>query len=203
MTMQDAHLVLHGIAVKKYATVEDIGSVTALDPAVVASLVNEAVAKGRASEANGKYLLTPIGQVTLKSSYSKVYGRLRKDAEFLSAYETFEQINNDLKQAITDWQTVEVGGQMVPNDHGDEDYDAAVIDRIGNIHERVERVLDRLGAQESRLAIYGEKLLLALERAEDGDISWVSDATIESYHTVWFELHEDLLRIIGREREEH
>jgi len=203
MTMQDAHLVLHGIAVKKYATVEDIGSVTALDPAVVASLVNEAVAKGRASEANGKYLLTPIGQVTLKSSYSKVYGRLRKDAEFLSAYETFEQINNDLKQAITDWQTVEVGGQMVPNDHGDEDYDAAVIDRIGNIHERVERVLDRLGAQESRLAIYGEKLLVALERAEDGDISWVSDATIESYHTVWFELHEDLLRIIGREREEH
>ena len=203
MTMQDAHLVLHGIAVKKYATVEDIGSVTALDPAVVASLVNEAVAKGRASEANGKYLLTPIGQVTLKSSYSKVYGRLRKDAEFLSAYETFEQINNDLKQAITDWQTVEVGGQMVPNDHGDEDYDAAVIDRIGNIHERVERVLDRLGAQESRLAIYGEKLLVALERAEDGDISWVSDATIESYHTVWFELHEDLLRIMGREREEH
>ncbi len=203
MTMQDAHLVLHGIAVKKYATVEDIGSVTALDPAVVASLVNEAVAKGRASEANGKYLLTPIGQVTLKSSYSKVYGRLRKDAEFLSAYETFEQINNNLKQAITDWQTVEVGGQMVPNDHGDEDYDAAVIDRIGNIHERVERVLDRLGAQESRLAIYGEKLLVALERAEDGDISWVSDATIESYHTVWFELHEDLLRIMGREREEH
>ena len=203
MTMQDAHLVLHGIAVKKYATVEDISSVTALDPAVVASLVNEAVAKGRANEANGKYLLTPIGQVTLKSSYSKVYGRLRKDAEFLSAYETFEQINNDLKQAVTDWQTVEVGGQMVPNDHGDEDYDAAVIDRIGNIHERVERVLDRLGAQESRLAIYGEKLLVALERAEDGDISWVSDATIESYHTVWFELHEDLLRIMGREREEH
>lgn len=203
MTMQDAHLVLHGIAVKKYATVEDIGSVTALDPAVVAALVNEAVAKGRASEANGKYLLTPIGQVTLKSSYSKVYGRLRKDAEFLSAYETFEQINNDLKQAITDWQTVEVGGQMVPNDHGDEDYDAAVIDRIGNIHELVERVLDRLGVQESRLAIYGEKLLVALERAEDGDISWISDATIESYHTVWFELHEDLLRIMGRERKEH
>ena len=203
MTMQEAHLVLHGIAVKKYATVADIGSVTALDPAVVAPLVSEAVAKGRASEANGKYLLTPIGQVTLKSAYSKVYGQLRKDAEFLSAYETFEQINNDLKQAITDWQTIEVGGQMVPNDHGDEDYDAAVIDRIGSLHERVERVLERLGAQEGRIAVYGEKLLTALERAEDGDISWISDATIESYHTVWFELHEDLLRIMGREREEH
>ena len=67
MTMQDAHLVLHGIAVKKYATVEDIASVTALDPAVVTALVGEAVAKGRASEANGKYLLT-YWPSTLKSS---------------------------------------------------------------------------------------------------------------------------------------
>jgi len=25
---------------------------------------------------------------------------------------------------------------------------------------------------------------------------------VDSYHTVWFELHEDLLRILGREREE-
>ena len=27
-------------------------------------------------------------------------------------------------------------------------------------------------------------------------------AKIDSYHTVWFELHEDLLRMLGREREE-
>ena len=45
-------------------------------------------------------------------------------------------------------------------------------------------------------------LLVALERAEDGAVEWVSDAKIASYHTVWFELHEDLLRMLGREREE-
>jgi hypothetical protein len=201
--MQDSQLVMHGIAVKKYATVEDICSVTGLESDTVSALAAEAVAKGRVSEAKGKFLLTPIGQVTLKSAYSKVYGPLRKDDDFVAAYEDFERINNDLKQAITDWQTVELGGQAVVNDHSDKDYDASVIDRIGDIHERVDLVLERLGRKEERLHRYREKLLSALEKAEDGDIRWVSDAVIESYHTVWFELHEDLLRVMGREREEH
>ena len=42
----------------------------------------------------------------------------------------------------------------------------------------------------------------SLEKAEDGAIEWVSDARIESYHTLWFELHEELLRIVGRQRSE-
>ena len=57
-------------------------------------------------------------------------------------------------------------------------------------------------ALSSLFASIGDKLLAALEKAEDGAIEWVSDAKIESYHTLWFELHEDLLRLMGREREE-
>ena len=53
-----------------------------------------------------------------------------------------------------------------------------------------------------RLKIYGDKLLAALEAAEDGDVEWVSDIRRDSYHTVWFELHEELLRIMGTERDE-
>tara|TARA_E500000305_G_C3935562_1_gene194896 strand:+ start:195 stop:779 length:585 start_codon:yes stop_codon:yes gene_type:complete len=193
---------MHGIAVKKYATVDEICSITGLQSDTVRELVGHAVARGRASEANGKYLLTPTGQITLKSAYSKTYGSLRRDEEFVATYQDFERINNDLKQAITEWQTIGIGGQTVANDHSDEAYDSAVIDRIGDIHERVEIILGRLGNQEPRLNRYSKKLLSALEKAEDGDIRWVSDATIESYHTVWFELHEDLLRIMGREREE-
>ena len=193
---------MHGIAVKKYATVDEICSITGLQSDTVKELVGHAVARGRASEANGKYLLTPTGQITLKSAYSKTYGSLRRDEEFVATYQDFERINNDLKQAITEWQTIGIGGQTVANDHSDEAYDSAVIDRIGDIHERVEIILKRLGNQEPRLNRYSNKLLSALEKAEDGDIRWVSDATMESYHTVWFELHEDLLRIMGREREE-
>jgi hypothetical protein len=53
-----------------------------------------------------------------------------------------------------------------------------------------------------RFNIYKAKLLNAIEKAEEGEIVWVSDTKCESYHTVWFEMHEDVLRILGREREE-
>ena len=50
--------------------------------------------------------------------------------------------------------------------------------------------------------LFQQCLLQALEKAEDGAIEWVSDARIDSYHTVWFELHEELLRLMGRTRVE-
>ena len=42
----------------------------------------------------------------------------------------------------------------------------------------------------------------AYDKVLAGEHDWVSGARIDSYHTVWFELHEDLLRMLGREREE-
>ena len=52
------------------------------------------------------------------------------------------------------------------------------------------------------MQIYRDKLTKALEKAEDGAIDWVSDARIENYHTLWFELDEDLLCMVGRDRDE-
>jgi hypothetical protein len=200
--MKDPQLLMHGIAVKKYGDRDELCSVTGLGADTVDALLRELVAKGRVVEVNGKYALTPAGQITLKTGYAIACGALRADGEFLSACDAFEDVNHDLKQAITDWQTLTIGGEKVPNDHSDHAYDEGIIDRIGRIHEKVEKVLRRLAAKVPRLARYEQKLLAALERAEDGDIQWVSDARSESYHTVWFELHEDLLRLAGRERQE-
>ena len=74
--------------------------------------------------------------------------------------------------------------------------------RLGDLHERFEPVLAQLVKGLPRLARYGRALEHALEQAEAGQIEWVSEVRIESYHTVWFELHEDLLRVLGRVREE-
>ena len=200
--MKDLYLLMHGIAVKKYCGSEDICSLTQLPSGRVGTLLDEALTTGRVAEVNGRYMLTPAGQVLLRSSYARTCAALRQDPDFMSAYEDFEKINVDLKQTITDWQTMSIGGQKVPNDHSDKAYDDSVIDRIGRIHDAVESILKRLGKQVPRLDRYNEALLQALEKAEDGDTQWVSDAKTESYHTVWFELHEDLLRLVGREREE-
>lgn len=199
--MQDKQLVLHGIAIKKHATPEEVAGLTGLDLETVNKHTEDAVAGGRAQRAGDKVMLAPAAQMALSGEYAKAYGDLRNDDAFMAAYEDFEKVNLDLKQVITEWQTMTVGGEQIANDHADPAYDEKVIDKLGDVHERAEHVLDRLAAKLPRLAIYKDKLLAALEKAEDGDTAWVSDARTESYHTVWFELHEDLLRITGRKRE--
>lgn len=200
--MKDQQLALHGLAIKKHADAADVAAVTGLDPTRVQGFLDEAVGTGRVVKAGPKYMLTPIAQVALKTGYSRDFAAERANDAMCKAYDDFEKINEQLKQLITDWQTLDIGGSKVPNDHSNRDYDTKIIDKLGGLHERAEPMLDRLAAPMPRLAVYKNLLQAALERAEDGDIAWVSDARCMSYHTVWFELHEDLIRILGRQRVE-
>jgi hypothetical protein len=200
--MKQTHLVMHGLAVKKHATPEVVAGIVGLETDEVRKVLVNLVEAKRVAEASGKYLLTPAARMALDSDYSRLYADVRVHPDFKAGYEGFERLNGALKQLITDWQTLPVGGGRVPNDHSNKDYDAKIIDRLGELHERAELVLKRLAGVVPRFQIYDEKLRAALGRSEDGAIQWVSDAKIESYHTLWFELHEDLLRLMGREREE-
>jgi hypothetical protein len=200
--MNDMHLALHGVAIKKHAPAGAVAEAVGLAPARADALLAEAAAGGRLVEAQGAYALTPAGRMILDSQYSRYYDELREDAAFVAAYERFERVNVELKQVITDWQTMDVGGQKVRNDHSNKDYDAEVLDRLGEVHERFEPILAQIIRGLPRLTVYRHKLERALEDAEAGKLQWVSDAKLESYHTVWFEMHEDLLRVLGRQREE-
>jgi len=200
--MNDMHLALHGVAIKKHAAADVVADAVGLAAGRAATLLAEAAAGGRVVEAQGAYALTPAGRMILDNQYSRFYDVLREDQAFVSAYERFERVNLELKQIITDWQTMDVGGQKVRNDHSNKDYDGEVLDRLGDVHERYEPILAQLIRGLPRLSVYRHKLERALEEAESGSVQWVSDAKIESYHTVWFEMHEDLLRVLGRVREE-
>jgi hypothetical protein len=198
----ETHLVMHGLAVKKHGTAEAIAGILGLDVSEVKAEIARLIEAKRAIEVQGKYALTPPARMALESDYSRFYADLRANPLFKAGYEGFGRLNGALKQLITEWQTVTVGGERIPNDHRDKDYDRKIIDRLGDLHERAETVVDQLARALPRMSIYKDKLLAALEKAEDGTVAWVSDAKIESYHTLWFELHEDLLRLMGREREE-
>ena len=200
--MLESHLVLHGIAVKKHGEAAAVAAIAGLPQSLTQEILSRAVAGGRAVCSDDKYLLTPAGRMILDSQYSRFCAVARDDADFRAQHARFEQVNNELKQVITDWQTMTVGGQQVANDHSDADYDNAVIDRLGGVHEKAEPILKAFATTVPRFAYYLDKLETALEKAEDGDSAWVSDATIDSYHTVWFELHEDILRVLGEQREE-
>ncbi|HZU64300.1 MAG TPA: hypothetical protein VFF98_11495 [Novosphingobium sp.] len=200
--METRDLALHGLAIKRHAGPAAVAELTGLDAEQAAGELARAVATGRAVEARGAFTLTPLARVALQASYERLCAALRADAGFAAAYHGFERINPELKQVITDWQTIDLHGERRANDHTDQAWDDKVIDRLSALHERAEAVLAGLARALPRMAIYGRKLEAALDRAEGGAIEWVSDIHRDSYHTVWFELHEDLLRLMGRERVE-
>jgi hypothetical protein len=196
-------LALHGLAVKKAGSPAAVAAVVGAEEADVESALEAAVAAGRAAGAKGTFMVAPAGREWLDSQYPEVFAGFRADPSATETYERFERINRELLALFTDWQMVPAaGGERIPNDHSDADYDTGIVDRLGAQHERAEKVLDQFAALEPRLALYNERLDSAYDKALAGEHEWVSGARIDSYHTVWFELHEDLLRMLGREREE-
>jgi len=113
------------------------------------------------------------------------------------AYTRFLPLNRELLRICSDWQ---VRPGCVPNDHGDAHYDWSVLDRARTLDERIGPVVSRLGRSIERFASYRGRLRAALARVDEGETDWLTSPRLDSYHTVWMQLHEDLLLAIGGDR---
>ena len=113
-------------------------------------------------------------------------------------YESFGPLNREVLRLCTDWQ-VRPGGAL--NDHTDAAYDWSVIDRLTAVDQRAGPLLRRLGETVPHFAPYGDRLRSARQRVVDGEHDWFTSPRVDSYHTVWMELHEDLLAALGLARE--
>ena len=52
----------------------------------------------------------------------------------------------------------------------------------------------------ARYGGYGARFAQAISRLDAGELEYFTKPIIDSYHTIWFELHEDLLSSLGIER---
>ena len=195
-------LAVHGLVIKKAGSAPAVAELLGATSKEIATALDAAVQAGRVVGANGTFMVTPAGRDWLEQRYPDAFAGFRSDPAAGEAYAGFERINGKLLALMTDWQMMPAGSERVPNDHSDHDYDTEVIDRLGGLHERAERPLEQFAGLEPRLGRYWERLEVAYDRALAGEYDWVSSARIASYHTTWYELHEDLLRMLGREREE-
>ncbi len=196
-------LALHGLAVKKAGTAATVAEVLGADPNAVAEALQASVAAGRAIEAKETFMATPAGRDWLDRALPRGVRRLprrpRGDGRATSAS---SGSTASCWRLFTEWQMMPAGNERVPNDHSDPDYDHRIVDRLGAQHERAQRPLEQFAELEPRLGEYPRRLDAAYDKVLAGEHDFVSGAKVDSYHTVWFELHEDLLRMLGREREE-
>ena len=140
---------------------------------------------GQAAELVGSLLRLPAG--------SDAAARAR------TLLETFLPINRRLRELCTAWQCLPDGS---PNSHADAMYDAAIRDRLDDIHDAVLPVLARLAHDLPRVSVYGPRLDEALERLDGGGAEWLTSPLIDSYHTVWMHVHQELLLGLGISRKE-
>ncbi len=106
-----------------------------------------------------------------------------------AGYQRFLPLNLAVKAACTRWQLRD----GAPNDHGDADYDSAVIGELATRHDTASAVIDELAAVRPRFARYRQRLDDALARLGDGELAAFTGVGQGSYHDVWMELHRDLL----------
>jgi hypothetical protein len=160
--------------------------------------VDDLCTAGLATRAGDKVVLTPEGRA-LAEVQARLAAGSDDEAAAQRAYDQFLPINAELLRVCSDWQ---VRPGNIPNDHRDSTYDWSVIDRVSALDERVGPVLRRLGTAVDRFAGYRPRLADALRRVSSDEKDWLVSPRIDSYHTVWMLLHEDLLLALGRERGE-
>ena len=189
---------LHAIAIKGFAQVGSVADVVLSTPADVQPILDRLVADGLAAPAAGAYRLTDAGTTragTLLAEEQAAWG-IERAAEALDA---FLALDRQMKETVTAWQLRDAAAGVV-NDHADADYDRAVLDRLAALHADADAWLVPLESGCPRLGGYRVRLGRAAEAALTGDGRYVASPRVDSYHGIWFELHEDLIQLAGRNR---
>jgi hypothetical protein len=109
-----------------------------------------------------------------------------------ACYERFLAVNGSVKGVCAAWQ----------QSRGDEDELWNTADQLTQYLSRVSPSLRQAGSILPRFAVYLKRLSAATEKATEGDARFVTDPSVDSFHNVWFECHEDYLLTLGRDREQ-
>ena len=186
---------LQVLCLKGRATHEALGAAVEADPAAA---IAELEAAGLVESTKLGYRATDLGRSRADELYA--YEREQAGGVIDDVYGSFVPINDDIKQIVTDWQMRQFGGELTVNDHSDSRHDERVIARLRRTDAKVSAALGPLSDALNRFDLYPRRLRRALTLVGEGDHSMLAAPLKDSYHTVWFELHEELIILSGRSR---
>ena len=198
-------LALHGLRVKGMADSAAVAERFAVDRELVEELLLDYEALGwisrvRFADIDG-WALTERGRVEDERRLAAELDETRTRSEVVAAHDVFVVLNSRFLATITDWQIrPRPADPLAANDHSDRGWDDRVHNDLRRVYHALRPVCEHLAAALNRFAGYPERYEAALIRADRGERSWVSEPKIDSCHTVWMELHEDLLATLGVRR---
>lgn len=196
-------LALHGLRLKGTAEAEVVAEMMGVDADEMVTELERLADSDLVSFRYGRiagYQLTAEGRALGARLLAEELTDTGTRPAIEAAYEDFLSLNGELLAVCTAWQLRDVDGVSQVNDHRDEVYDTEVRSRLAVLHERAEPVLGALADALLRFGGHRRRLRTALEKVLAGDHDHLTKPMFPSYHSTWFELHEDLLATLGTER---
>jgi hypothetical protein len=196
-------LTLHGLRLKGVALAHAVADAMGLAVPHVESELERLADEGLVAHRDGRltgWSLTTAGRTAHEQIVATELDQLGVRQVVHDGYQRFLTLNPRLLAACTRWQLCDDQGTPQLNDHSDPDYDAAVIDDLAEIHDGVEPVLADLESVLARYGRYRPAMGAALDAVRAGEPDMFARPGVPSYHTLWFELHEDLLTTLSIER---
>ena len=195
-------LALHGLRLKGFAEADAIAELVGLDEATVTDSLTEAAGRELVQYRDGRrsgWALRPTGRTENERLLADELDSLGERERVELAYERFLTGNGTMLAVCTRWQVRDQEAQIL-NDHSDAEYDQGVLAELAELDRLVQPICKELSGVLSRFKIYSRRFTVALDHLAAGDLDWFTKPIMESYHTVWFELHEDLLATLGIDR---
>jgi hypothetical protein len=195
-------LVLQGLRLKGFIQAASLAEFVDLPVDAVDGVLQQSLAAGWTQFRDGSrsgWSLTAEGRKENDRMLADELDSSQRRSDLEARYRDFLDLNRRMLDVCTRWQVKDVENQVL-NDHEDEAYDSDIIGRLGEIDSEVQPICAELGRWFHRFSGYGPRFATALENLRAGDRDWFTKPTIDSYHTVWFELHEDLLVTLGIDR---
>ena len=196
-------LALHALKLKGFADVGPLALAAGMSAGALSSLLADLGAQGLVTRREGRlagWSLTPAGRAEHERLVVADVDDSGRRSDIDDCYRRFLTLNGEVLEACTAWQLKSAGGVRVVNDHDDPEYDQEVVARLGAQHTVARPICADLADALARFGPYGPRLGTAYDRVVAGEPDWFTKPGIDSYHTVWFELHEDLLSSLGIER---
>lgn len=193
-------LVVRALLIKGFVTPDGLAAALQTTEDEAGAALHQLTADGLAELAGAMFKLTADGQalgVELIGGDREQWGV----ADSERALDAFVPLDGRIKELVTAWQMREVDGDLVLNDHTDAEYDATVLSNFAEFHDDAVNWLQVLCAGLPRLNAYVARLTNAANLIADGDHLYIASPRVDSYHNIWFELHEDLILLAGKTRE--
>jgi pyruvate, orthophosphate dikinase len=197
--MTDAETLMGCLYIKGFGKTEALSEALGEPAEAVDAVLAELVASGNAEQTRVGARLSAQGKVLAQEKLAAERASV-DHVRLEEEYERFTKLNADFKALVTDWQMREVDGKRTLNDHKDEAYDTAVLSRLAVVHALTAALIEDIFAHAPRVGAYQRRLASALGKIEAKDYRYVTAPDRDSYHTVWFELHQHLINLLGTTR---